>query len=81
MGVHDFYSHLKIFNAYITVMPGAMEALHSNTLKAIFGNEMPQTWCNTSTRTGSSWAEAPLANLLKFMVVQQQVADQNLCQQ
>ena len=22
MGVHDFYSHLKIFNAYITVMTG-----------------------------------------------------------
>jgi hypothetical protein len=78
MGVHDFYNRIKTFNRYITIMPGAMEALDDNALKSVFWNGMSQPWRDTYTKTGSNWVAAPLADLLKFMVAQQQVADQNL---
>jgi len=62
-------------------MPGAIEALDDNALKSVFWNGMPQPWRDTYTKMGSNWATTPLADLLKFMVAQQQVANQNLRQQ
>jgi len=46
MGVCDFYNQSTRL-IYITIMPGAMEALNDNALKSIFWNRMPQPWRDT----------------------------------